>query len=171
MPATYEPIATTTLGSSVTSITFDISSTANQNYTDLVLVANMFVSGTEYLGLQFGTTGSSIDTGNNYAIGIFMANGAVYNARYTGQTNIPFNYSQLRSEGQLNLQAHIFNYSNSNVYKTAVCKLNGTAVNQGTELDIGLWNNTNPIKSVRLISSTQYFVAPSKFTLFGIKAA
>ena len=59
MPATYEPIATTTLASAQSSITFNSFS----GYTDLVLVSNWAsANSTAFLNIQFNG-----DTGNNYS--------------------------------------------------------------------------------------------------------
>ena len=61
MPTTYEPIATTTLGSAQTSVTFSSISGA---YTDLVLVINAGNSGGTGYGIALQCNN---DTGSNYS--------------------------------------------------------------------------------------------------------
>jgi len=59
MPSTYTPIATTTLGSAASSVTFSSISGA---YTDLVLVGAGTLASNLYLNVKFNN-----DTGSNYS--------------------------------------------------------------------------------------------------------
>jgi microcompartment protein CcmK/EutM len=81
MTATYEKIATTTLGSAQASTTF---STISGAYTDLVLiVAGVTTSGTEAVAVQVNG-----DTGSNYSRTVLLGNGsAASSSRATSQTS------------------------------------------------------------------------------------
>jgi hypothetical protein len=83
MPATYEPIATTTLGSAASSITF---SSIPATYTDLRLSVTTADAGATatYLALQFNS-----DTGANYSRTRITGNGSTATSnRTTGDTNL-----------------------------------------------------------------------------------
>jgi hypothetical protein len=68
MAITYEPIATTTLGSAAADVTF---TSISGTYTDLVLVAvTQIGSSGDYLGVQFNS-----DTGTNYSRTRLSGNG------------------------------------------------------------------------------------------------
>jgi len=63
MPKTYEPIATTTLGSNQTTITF---SSIPSTYTDLVIVSNMGTTTASYPFIRFnGDTGLTVTVNVN----------------------------------------------------------------------------------------------------------
>jgi len=70
MPITYEPIATTTLSSAQSSVTF---SSISGSYTDLVLVFSdvKLSSGDSAIDIQVGN--GSVDTSSNYSFTIFGA--------------------------------------------------------------------------------------------------
>lgn len=170
MPATYKPIATQTLGSAASSITFNSIPT---NYTDLVVVCNnLFVSsGTPNLRVQLNA-----DTGANYSVTVLEAMGAVYSRRQSNITGIDsgyYNYlyptstSSLPNYGIIN----IMNYNNSSTYKTVLSRT-GSAYT-GTTMNVGTWRNTSAITSVTIGTSTPAvtFNTGSTFSLYGIKAA
>ena len=68
MAITYEPIATTTLGTSASSVTF---STIPGTYTDLVLVVAGTSAATNGNEMQFNG-----DTGNNYSFTLLYGTGS-----------------------------------------------------------------------------------------------
>ena len=80
MPATYEPIATNTLGSAAANVTF---SSIPATYTDLVIVYQaLAATGNPDMTAQFNG-----DTGSNYSATRLSGNGtAASSARYTSQT-------------------------------------------------------------------------------------
>jgi len=82
MPATYEPIATTTLTGG-TSYTF---TSIPATYTDLVLVVNAATaSGSSNLAMQFNA-----DTGSNYSFTRIFGNGS--SASSSRAANVTDNY-------------------------------------------------------------------------------
>jgi hypothetical protein len=143
MPTTYEPIATTTLGSDTANVTF---STISGSYTDLILVlsAKGSVNDRSVL-LQFNS-----DTGSNYsATYVFGSGSSASSGRYT----------------IMNIQ----NYSNSTTYKTLVGRESVASI--GVDAVVGLWRSTNAITTIKLLLNEGNFKSGSTFTLYGIKAA
>lgn len=166
MAATYEPIATTTLGSSQSSVTF---SSISGSYTDLIAVFNGSNDGTTQYFLQVGN--GSIDTGSNYSTTVLDGNGSsAASGRYTNDTvGIRADYY---ATGGGNKKMSIFqlnNYSNSTTYKTVLVR----SALPATEVvaTVGLWRSTSAINIVRFTCTSGYYETGSTFTLYGIKAA
>lgn len=166
MPAgsTYEPIATTTLGSAAASVTF---SSISGSYTDLVLVINMKGSTANYPALRFNG-----DSGSNYSRTILSGNGSTaVSARGTSETAANINYNSISSSSDFNYNSitHIQNYSNSTTFKTQLTRANQAA--SGTDAIVTLWRNTNAITQIVCITNTGDYASGSTFTLYGITAA
>lgn len=167
MAVTYEPIATTTLGSSQTTVTF---SSISGSFTDLVLVCSMKMGASTYQPiLRFNS-----DTGSNYSSTSLYGNGSsAGSARHTNQNGIYANPGAGAGTAGNFLPwiVNIMNYANTSTYKSTVERFNNadSVVNAG----VGLWRNTSAITSVSLTaeSGSNDFQAGSTFTLYGIKAA
>jgi hypothetical protein len=164
MPATYEPIATTTLGSSATEISFsDIPNT----YTDLRLV----FTGTT-------TTGSSAyirfnsDTGSNYSRVELYANGsAAFSSGGTNGTVLSVVYDSLSTTLPSFITADIFGYASSK-FKTVATSASQDVNGSGSVgVNVGLWRSTSAITSVSVLVLSGNLAAGSRATIFGIKAA
>lgn len=166
MPAsnTYEPIATTTLTSAVSSVSFG---SIPQTYTDLVLVANCFsASGatSASIGVQFNS-----DTSTNYSRTLLYGDGtSALSTRDSSTTSSNILYYEGITSLAPNI-LNIMNYSNTTTYKTFFARANfaGSTVRLGA----GLWRNTAAITSVTLVPTSGSFGINSMFTLYGIKAA
>ena len=163
MASTYEPIATTTLGSAASSVTF---SSIPATYTDLVLVTN-----TQRQATGFGPVGFVAqfngDTGSNYSDTYLIGDGSTAtSSRATSQTSIFVGLAPDSQWGNSIIQ--IMNYSNSTTYKTSLTRINTTT--NYTAAAVGLWRNTAAINSINLSGSAN-ILAGSTFTLYGIKAA
>ena len=155
MAATYEPIATTTLGSAQSSVTYS----SLGSYTDIVIVYN----GTTDNNLSLRFNG---DTGSNYSVTRMGGYGSsASSSRYTSQTLMLGNYSVANTTAIW----QVFNYSNSTTYKTALAK--GGGADYGTEAYVGLWRNTAAITSITVLPSSGNLASGSTITLYGIKAA
>lgn len=164
MPATYEPIATTTLGSSAASYTF---TSIPQTYTDLVLIISYkdtrTVDGTD----GFITVGNgSIDTGTNYSYTILRGTGSA--ATSTRASSANYIHTDGSGNQQVTVIAHFQNYSNTTTYKTVLIRDN-TALNR-VDAVVGLWRSTSAINQIRFSGETG-IVSGSTLTLYGIKAA
>lgn len=163
MPAiqTYEPIATTTLGSNTNTVTF---SSISQSYTDLILVFTGSNTANADFRIQVGN--GSVDTGTNYSRTlIFGYSGGVANGRDTNN-----NYwvtSSYTNRG--NAVVQIMNYSNTTTFKTAIIR--NDISSDITYASSNVWRSTSAINAITLSQPTHNFTAGSTFTIYGIKAA
>lgn len=162
MTATYEKIATTTLGSASNDVTF---SSITATYTDIVVICNAKVtSGTADLWFNFNS-----DTGSNYSITFISGNGsAIQSARNTNATKMSVtNYGYLETTIGTYI-VNIQNYSNTTTYKTSLARANTTS--NGLAAGAGLWRSTAAISTIKISPSADNFATGSTFTLYGIKA-
>jgi hypothetical protein len=162
---TYTQIASTTLGSAASSVTF---SSIAGTYTDLVIVVQAAVTaGSIALRMQFNS-----DTAANYSSTLLTGNGtAASSLRSTGSTFIKIdeNTGMNTTLGQgLNL-INVMNYANATTYKTILARPNRADL--GVDAVVGLWQNTAAITSITLLTSSSTFVSGSTFNLYGIAAA
>lgn len=159
--ATYVPIATQTLGSSSSSVTF---SSIPQTYTDLVLVFSGITNAVNDIQLTFNS-----DTGTNYSRTNFETTGSSIESGYT--TN--HNYGQIGYVPSGTTQGtnicNIMNYANTVAYKTFISKYSAFTTWSG--ISVSLWRSTSAITSVGLTPQSSTFNAGTTFTLYGIKAA
>jgi hypothetical protein len=175
MPTTYEPIATTTLGSAQASVTF---SSISASYTDLVLVTQAATahSSATLVYVEFNS-----DTGANYSTTSLYGTGSSAASNRQSSNNfawIGFNVGLDTSVGSSNIITQIQNYSNTTTNKTLLSRSNrgnSTLDFFGTEALVSLWRSTAAINSItikNIRSGTTYnFASGSTFTLYGIKAA
>jgi hypothetical protein len=160
MSATYEPIATTTLGSAQASVTF---SSITGTYTDLILVVNgTITSGGENFLIQFNG-----DTAANYSDTRLGGNGsAAFSTRTSSQTSM---VAANIYSGQGTIIFQIQNYSNTTTYKTLLSRV--SYASNVVSSHVGLWRKTpEAITSIYMILSGQNFSSGTSFTLYGIKA-
>jgi hypothetical protein len=161
MPSTYTPIATTTLGSAVSSYTF---SSIPSTYTDLVLVSN-FNGGSFSWSTRVGN--GSVDSGANYSITRLYGTGsAAASDRYTGETYFTGN---ITGNSGTNSIIQINNYSNTTTFKTALNRFNDAGAI--VFAIVGLWRSTVAINTLQIVANSGNLPAGSTFTLYGIKAA
>ena len=164
MAATYEPIATTTLGSAQGSVTF---SNISQDFTDLILIINAGnASGAERDCLMRFNS----DTGSNYSATYLYGTGSsAATGRNVNTTQGSAGYP-LRPTLISTLITQIQNYSNTTTYKTWLSRGNGA--DSMVHSMVSLWRSTSAITSLEVFpSSAANFLSGSTFTLYGIKAA
>lgn len=168
MPATYVPIASTTLNSSQTSIIFGTGGTISQIYTDLVLVMTC-VSDTDGGNLiQVGN--GSIDTTSSYSITVLTGTGTSATSAYDVSTSAGMNLSVANSTQATTTVMHFMNYSNTTTYKTVISRSGSAA--ERTRAFVGLWRKTSAINTIKIIAGgTSNFLSGTVATLYGIKAA
>ncbi len=172
MPATYEPIATTTLSNAANTITF---SSISGSYTDLVLV--MRATNSSSVGNQPVLMTFNNDTGNNYSITRIYGNGSTPTSdRFSTQTSIDAGFLPgSNGTGPGTIIANIMNYSNATTYKTVLYRWESEAAASGSKYvvaGVGLWRNTSVITEIDLAFGGGFnFNSGSTFTLYGIKAA
>ena len=165
MPAgsTYEPIATNTLATNQTSVTF---SSIPSTYTDLIIVFNGGIVASGFTG-RMNFNG---DTSANYSQTDFWGTTGLLSSRLTNQTYNTAIGRNSSSSLALNDNSiiHIMNYSNSTTYKSSLMRQNTAATY--TFLCCGVWRSTAAINQIVFAQSTS-FLAGSTFTLYGIAAA
>jgi len=159
MPSTYTPIATTTLGSAQSSVTF---SGISQTYTDLVLVINGSSSAS---GTAIVTYNS--DSGSNYSNTGLNGNGS--SASSFGLTSTTYLVLGEMYNYNCTLINQIQNYSNTTTNKTNLSRANSAS--NFVQANVGLWRSTSAVSSLQLYVSGANWNSGSTFTLYGIKAA
>jgi len=161
--ATYTTIATTTLGSTSTSVTFNSFS----GYTDLLLIINMTPSGS---GLSPQLRVNS-DSGTNYSRTVLAGNGTSASSSRGSNNNTLYWYEN-NSPATGSPTPYIIqfmNYANTTTYKTILGRYGGAGVE--TVANVNLWRSTSAITSFEFFTSASSFAAGSTFTLYGIAAA
>jgi hypothetical protein len=162
MTATYEKIATTTLGSNSATIEF---TSISGTYTDIVLILSAKASGGNMdAWIQFNG-----DTGTNYSMTTLRANGStVTSDRYT---NLNYGYGDLSgyiNTSDFNVEIIQFmNYSNTTTFKTFLSR--ASTAGNGLDAIVNLWRNTAAITSIKL-SGSQNYATGTTATLYGIKS-
>ena len=163
MPATYEPIATTTLGSATSTITFSSISSA---YTDLrlVLVSNDGVGG--LITVRFNS-----DTATNYSRTIISGNGTAANtARSTNATSINIGANNAGANLWSLYTIDLFSYAGS-TYKTILTTAANDQNGSGTvDRIVALWRSTSAISTITLTDGSN-FATGTTATLYGILKA
>lgn len=166
--ATYEPIATTTLSSSQTSVTLS----GFSGYTDLKLVMN-YIAATSasscYSALQFNS-----DTGTNYSTTRIQGDGSTASsANASSVVYIDLDVSGASSTIPALVIVDLFSYSgstNKTILGTTAIDKNGSGA---VYRNVGLWRSTSAITSIKIYNriNAQSYGVGSTFTLYGIKAA
>lgn len=142
--ATYTPIATTTLASAQSSITF---SSISGSYTDLILVLNPIVTAATTFAIRY----NNVSTGTPYSVTILGGNGTTASsARQTAQNEIRISYnSTSRTTNNGNILVNVMNYANTTTYKTCLSRAN--VASDGVDAIVGLWQSTAAINRIDII--------------------
>jgi hypothetical protein len=163
MAITYEPIATTTLGSAQTGVTF---SSIPGTYTDIVAVINASCSSDT--SAWFNTNASA---GSLFSVTRLTGDGSTASsARTTGQDeSIYTNGSQVTTTFAFVATLHFMNYSNTTTFKTILSRSGNSGAS--TTAAVSLRRDTSAITTINfdLTGAATYSVG-STFTLYGIKA-
>ena len=160
---TYEPIATTTLGSASASIDF---TSIGSGYTDLKVILIGACTAGSNINMRFNNDSTAI-----YSRTTFNADGTSASTnRATGDNRIYTGYSYQSSSPTL-IEIDIFSYAGST---NKTCLANSSSDNNGTglkQVTVGLWRSTSAITQVNLLSQTSTFIAGTTATLYGILKA
>jgi len=165
MPATYEPIATTTLSSAASSVTF---SSIPATYTDLVLVVTgLFTSSGGNSRIRFNG-----DTGTNYSNTRLQGDGTSASSnRSTSQAFLRLDYDGNSSTVPNMTRTNIFSYAGS-TNKTCLIESSEDKNGSGSTVrTVGLWRDTSAITSIEVLMSSSTFATGTIATLYGIKNA
>jgi hypothetical protein len=170
MPSTYEPIATTTLGSSTANIDF---TSIPSTYTDLVVVGLLKTATATGNATYMRFNG---DTGSNYSATDLSGTGtATVTTRFANQTWIRLNYySDPNTSLFTPFLLNIMNYSNTTSHKNTISNFAraDSAGQIGFDYMAGLWRSSAQINQITVfIENSTNLAAGSSITLYGVKAA
>lgn len=165
MPATptYTALATITLSSSTSTVTF---SSIPATYRDLVLVVQHKVTGGGETDVQFNA-----DTGNNYTTVTMRAGAAAstFSASYTANGIKPQNSVGGSTTANDFFQLDIMDYSATDKHKTSLLR-SGNGSTSFVQNHAVRWANTAAITSVKCTAAGTSYASGSTFSLFGIVA-
>lgn len=167
MPATYQPLATTTLGSAAATIQF---SNITGTYTDLVFVIQLASTSTDNIFVRFNS-----DTASNYSVTRLAGSGSTaVSDRQTSQTmmTITRNGYPTSTMGNTMSIMQVMDYSNSTTNKTSLIRSNDAG--NGTDAIVGLYRSTSAITTVTFATTgfgtSNSISANSTITMYGVKA-
>lgn len=165
MPATFDAIATTTLGSAASTITF---SSIPGTYTDLRLVLTAQSSAGGNVWLQFNS-----DTATNYSRTNLAGDGtSATSSRQTSQSVIRCATIGVPTSPNFGLYTiDIFSYAGSTNKTVLVTASEDTNGGGGVSRIVGLWRSTAAISSIQLTTNTGTYSAGTTATLYGILKA
>jgi hypothetical protein len=158
--ATYEPIATTTLGSTTYNITFN---SIPGTYTDLILISSgNTLAGPTDNGVRFNNDASTLC----YLTSVY-GDGTSAASYQTGATYVPVNGLYWPTGNSVRI-VHIMDYSNTTTNKTVLARCNSA---QSTSAQVAVWPVTSAITRIDVFAGGSDFTAGTTFTLYGIAAA
>ena len=165
MPVTYEKIATTTLGSLQTEITFN---SIPATYTDIVLVFNgVRGSGPDLdLCLRLNEEATA-----NYSNTTLRGTGsAVDSFRNSSQSVMRIG---VITADRTMMRASIMNYANTNIFKSVIARQDSINGSYGLTQTVGLWRDTSAINAVTIRNQPGFgsFNTGCVATLYGITKA
>jgi hypothetical protein len=169
MPAgrTYTPIATTTLSTTASNITF---SSISGTYTDLKLI--LVATGDANAAGQAVLTRFNSDTGSNYSVTRLSGNGtSASSGRWSNITSIYTSFDGLSVSIPTVQIIDIFSYAGST---NKTCLISNSENKNGSgyaERRVGLWRNTSAITTIAVLPNSGNFAAGTTATLYGILAA
>jgi hypothetical protein len=163
MPITYTPIATTTLGSSSSSITF---SSIPSTYTDLVIVINGQGSNRVDANVRVGN--GTVDSGTNYSRTGLSGNGTAASS-YNVANETAWLVDAVAESGGSMAIVQIMNYANTTTNKSALSRI-ASSISYARAVTY-LWRSTAAINIITISAPSSTYLAGSTFTLYGIKAA
>ena len=165
MPATYEPIATTTLGSAAANISF---TSISASYTDIrVVLVGSHESTATTLRMQVNS-----DTGTNYSYTELIGSGAVAtSSKGTSSTRINCGNANFNNTQPSFITVDWFSYAGS-TNKTCLITANQDRNGSGSVIiTVGLWRSTSAIDTINIFPATGNFATGTTATLYGILKA
>lgn len=182
MPATFEKIATSTLTSAASSITF---TNIDQTYTDLEIHLEVKAASSPGQHVYFRCGNNSYDSSSSYGNQALYARGAPA-AAFSGDWNnsllsnwyLPYNSYISSAANKFSQQiVYIFNYSATNT-KKPLRYLSNTITGNSNEyasIETGqsLWNSTSAINQIQFYHSnpSTNLDVGCVITIYGIKKA
>lgn len=161
--ATYTPIASTTLSSAQTSVSFDL--TSIQNYRDLILVCSARSTGTSGV-IRFSFNSS---TTNYSQVSMYGDGGAAASYTTSDQGIISDNiaFSSDASGTFASVIFQVFDYTQS---KHKSCLLRNSITPRLAYATAGRWADTSAVTTLTATMSSNQFASGSTFSLYGVIA-
>ena len=156
--STYIPLATLTLGSAASSVTF---SSIPATYRDLIVVFAGTRTGSNNILFRFNS-----DTGSNYNWVVANGNGSTTASVAETVTSIPTGYYNIATDAQMNVIFQVMDYSATDKHKTALSRNSQAAA--GVAMVAGRWGNTAAITTLQVLTGDANFGSGSTFSLYGI---
>jgi hypothetical protein len=163
--SSYIPIASQTLGSSASSVTFSsIPTTLNgKTLRDLVLVSSYTVFGIASCFIRLNS-----DTGSNYSSVYAVGTGSSAMSGGYGNNRLDIDSdNSTQSTDRVQTIVQFFDFAQTNKHKSVLLRKDNPT-SRGTLMQASRWANTNAITSI-LISSDSSYLAGSTFSLYGIE--
>jgi hypothetical protein len=169
MTATYDAIATTTLGSDQATVTFN---SISGSFTDLVLVVETQITNNDYtLSMRLNGDSSSL-----YSYTTLDGFGTVAESSRRSNMSIAVLQRVVSNASRIISTTHIMNYANTTTNKTYIAR--SSQAGRAVSANVGLYRSTSAITSITISeagdggsgSFTGTLKAGSTFTLYGIKA-
>lgn len=160
---TYIPIASITLGSSASSVTF---SSIPQTYQDLVLVINGKPNtGDTSIDLVF----NSDTTNANYPATFARGNGSATGSGTLTSSGSQITYSA--SGGNLLIATSIMDYSATDKHKTLLTRTNGDGASDWVAMWAGRWADTSALNNIEVtFVQVRTWNTGTTLALYGIEA-
>jgi hypothetical protein len=163
MTATYTPLATTTLVSSASSVTF---SSIPATYRDLIVVADFTPALADGdCRLRFNS-----NTGGNYNFVQATGNGTTTNSTSSNDQTLIGGMTSFitTSASRTNYIIQVFDYAQTNKHKSVLIRYNDPA--KGVVMVFARWASTAAITAVNLFNENADFTSGSTLSLYGIAA-
>ena len=161
---TYRPLATVTLGSSASSVTF---SSIPATYRDLIVVANFTQTDTTTAAIRFNS-----DTGSNYSYVSMTGSGAgALSSQGSGQDLIFIPFFTTSASSQAFSFSQVMDYSATDKHKTVLTRDLTTRTTDSllaTVSQANRWANTAAITTLQVFMRAGNFNAGGRFDLYGI---
>jgi hypothetical protein len=162
MPKTYDVIASTTLSSNQSSVTFS----SLGSYTDLVIIGTWrFATTGNDLGIRFNGDA----TNGNYPVQQIVAEGSNAVANRSNSTNLRAVNNGI-SDFDYSFELNFIDYRNTSQYKPVITRFSG---NNTIGFFAGCWTSNSAITQIELVKSDGggTIASGSIFTLIGVLKA
>jgi len=155
MTATYTPLATTTLGTAASSITFG---SIPGTYRDLILVVQATRNTQGRMNIRFNG-----DTGANYALT------GINESTITGETSAQFRGVVVDTSVSFMAVSNIMDYSTTDKEKLMISKVDNAGTANSNGVSVHRWANTSAITSVQVTTTdANTFSIGTTMALYGI---
>lgn len=155
--STEVAIATTTVGSATSTITF---SSIPSTYTDLKIIVSGYSTASGSLSITLNGTTTGYSETKMYGEGSITGSNRASNST-------EWDFSSTSTTGTLSI-IDLFSYSSTSVYKTAIQSQSNDKNGSGeSRIGVFLWRNTAAVTSFTL-TTNQQFTTNTTVTVYGI---